>query len=604
MKRRIILFAISLLAISSTPLLLAQQGSNFLNAPQLPPTADEYQYPETRALVQLVNDAADLLRTKGQAAFAGFRAPGSRWRQAETYIFVLDPQGTMLVHPDQAMEGKNQRELKDVNGKPIIRGLISTVTTVASKSDGWYHYQWPVPGGLLPRWKSSYVRMVTLPSGARYIVGSGMYNDRMERSFVVDLVKDAVGQLEKNGQAAFRLFHDPTGPFLAKDAYIFVVGADGLELVNPAFPNLEGRNILNQKDTQGKLLIREMLQTVQTSGSGWVDYLWPKPGESVSTRKSAYVSKATLGDKWVLVGCGVYLADAPKAIATTKKMTAPELMTLVRDAAKEFEQRGENAFPEFREKGSKWFRDDTYFFVWTLDGVRQFHAADPSLEGRNASGVKDVLGRPYGRMFLETAATTNGEGWVHYMYPEPGDIFPAWKSVFVKRVNFPSGKPHLIGCGIYNMQMDEAFTQDVVNRAAALVSKRGKEAFGELRDKTGPYVFMDTYVFVNTPDGAELVNSAQPSLEGKNLIDAKDVNGKLIVRDYIAAAMKDGSAWVDYYWYKPGENSPVRKHTFVRKVQSGQTTYIVGSGYYPEDAPEKTGDLQKTSRSTLPKKSQ
>ena len=543
--------------------------------------SDDYQYKETRDLVQLVNDAADLLRVKGEAAFTDFRAPSSRWRQGETYIFVLDPEGKMLVHPDPAMEGKNEIDLKDVNGKPIIRGLIDAATTVPSKTEGWYHYQWPVSGGLLPRWKSTYVRLVTDPSGARYIVGAGMYNDRMEKAFVVDVVKDAVEEIEKNGESAFQLFHDRTGPFIAKDAYIFVYDMNGVDLVNPGFPNLEGRNLLDLKDTQGKQVMQEMLKVVQTSGSGWVDYMWPKPGESVSTKKSAYVSKAKMGDKWVLVGCGVYLVDAPKA-ARSKKMTATQLMTLVREAAAVFEKQGEKTYPEFRKKGSKWFRDDTYFFVWTTDGTRVFHAADPKGEGQNMNDVKDIVGRPWGKMFLEAAASPSGEGWIHYMTPEPGDIFPTWKSSFVRKVTFPSGKQYVVGCGIYNMQMDKAFIEDVVNHAATLVADRGKDAFSQLRDKTGSFVFMDTYVFVNAADGTELVNAAQPSMEGKNVIDLKDVKGKALVREYIAAAMKDGSAWVEYYWYKPGDNTPAKKQAFVRKVQSGQDTYIIGSGVYME----------------------
>jgi signal transduction histidine kinase len=544
--------------------------------------SDDYQDKETRELVALVKDAAELVHTKGEAAFTDLRVSGSRWRQGETYIFVLDPQGNMLVHPDPAMEGKNELDLKDINGKPIIGGLIGAATTLPSKTEGWYHYQWPVPGGILPRWKSSYVRLVAAPSGKSYVVGSGMYNDRMEKSFVVDEVKDAVGQIEKNGAAAFPLFHNPTGPFIAKDAYIFVIDASGVDLVNPGFPNLEGRNLLDLKDTQGKQLIREMLKVAQTSGSGWVDYMWPKPGESVSTQKSAYVGKAKMGDKWVLVGCGVYLADAPKAVEAAKKMTAPELMALVREAAAVLEKQGEQAYPEFRKKGSKWFRDDTYFFVWTMDGTRTFHAADRASEGENVSGLKDVMGRPIGKMLLEVGASPSGEGWIHYVYPEPGNIFPIWKSTFLKRVTFPSGQQHVIGCGIYNMQMDKAFIEDVVNHAATLVVDRGKEAFGQLRDKTGPFVFMDTYVFVDTPDGTELVNPAQPSLEGKNLIDLKDLKGKQVARECIAAAMKDGSAWVEYYWYKPGHNTPARKLAYVRKVQSGQDIYIVGSGVYME----------------------
>jgi signal transduction histidine kinase len=562
---------------------LALLGTFIGNAQTVATNSNQvYEHKETRELVALVNDASELVHTRGESAFADFRVSGSRWRQGERYIFVLDPKGNMLVHPDPALEGKNDLDLKDINGKPIIRGLIGAATTFPNKPEGWYHYEWPVPGEILPRWKSTYVRLVTAPSGKSYVLGSGIYNDRMERAFVRDAVTDAAGQIEKNGRAAFPLFHDPTGPFIAKDAYIFVFDSNGIDLVNPGFPNLEGRNLLDLKDTQGKQLIREMFKVVETTGSGWVDYMWPKPGESVSTQKSAYVTKAKIGDHWVLVGSGVYLADAPKAVSVTKKMTAPELMALVREGAAVLEKQGEKAFPEFRKKGSKWFRDDTYFFVWTMDGTLVFHAADPSIEGRNDSGIKDVLGRPFGKMIHAAAASPSGEGWVHYMYPEPGDIFPAWKSTFVKRMTSPSGKQYILGCGVYNMQMDRAFIEDVVNRAATLVAEQGKEAFGPLRDKMGAFVFMDTYVFVETPEGTELVNPAQPSFEGKNIMGLRDLRGKTVVQEEIAAATKDGSAWLELYWFKPGSNTPARKQTYVRKVQSGSDTYIIGSGFYVE----------------------
>jgi signal transduction histidine kinase len=357
---------------------------------------------------------------------------------------------------------------------------------------------------------------------------------------------------------------------------------DGLMLVHPAFPNLEGKNLLDVKDTQGKLLIREIIKVAQTSGSGWVDYMWPKPGESVSTQKSTYVSTARLGDETVIVGCGVYLADAPKAPPAESKMTAPQVMSLVNEAAVLLQTDGEKAYPEFRKKPSKWFHDDVYLFVWSTDGIRTFHAANPEGEGQDVSDLKDILGRPIGKMFMEVASNPSGKGWVHYMYPVPGNMFPIWKSTFVKRVTFPSGKEYLVGCGIYNMQMDQSFIEDVVNRASSLIEKHGSGAFDQLRDKTGPFVFMDTYVFVTRDDGMELVNPGQPSLEGKNLIDVKDLNGDQLVRNYIAAAEKEGGAWVDYYWYKPGQNEPAKKHTYVQKVQSEGNTYIVGSGFYPE----------------------
>jgi signal transduction histidine kinase len=538
------------------------------------------QFSTTPELVALVKDAAALIRTKGEAAFTEFRIPGSRWRKSDIYIFVLDPKGNMLVHADSAMEGKNQLDLKDINGRPIIRGLIGAATRFPDKSEGWYHYEWNVPGGLLPRWKSSYVCRVKAPSAKTYIVGSGIYNDRMEKIFVEDMVKDAVSEIGRNGEAALQLFHDPTGPFIAKDAYIFVYDMNGINLALPAFPNLEGRNLLDMKDTHGKQIIREMLSLVQTTGSGWVDYMWPKPGESVSTGKSAYVSKAKMGDKWLLVGSGIYLPEARKEMTTAKKMKAKELMTLVREGAAVLQKNGEKAYEEFSKKDSKWYRDNTYLFVFNMNGVRDFHAAEPESEGQNDAGLKDVIGRAIGKMILEIGTSASGEGWIHYMYPEPGEVFPTWKSSFVKRVTFPDGKQYIVGSGIYNMEMDKAFIEDVVNRAAALVEEQGKEAFVLLRDKKGPFVFMDTYVFVDNMQGVELVNAAQPGIEGKNLINEKDVNGKFLVRDIIDSATKKGSAWVDYFWYKPGQNEPAHKLAYVRKVQHGNETYIVGAGLY------------------------
>jgi quercetin dioxygenase-like cupin family protein len=181
------------------------------------------------------------------------------------------------------------------------------------------------------------------------------------------------------------------------------------------------------------------------------------------------------------------------------------------------------------------------------------------------------------------------------MYPEPGALFPTWKSTFLQRVTFPSGQPHIVGCGIYNMQMDEAFTKDVVDRAVALVERQGPDAFPRLRDKTGPYFFFETYVFVILPDGTGLVNPAQPSLEGKNIMALKDLNGKKPIQECVDEALDHGSGWVDYFWYKPGQNLPARKHTYVRKAQFGEQTYIVGSGYYPGEGAGPAAGIKKIS---------
>lgn len=289
-----------------------------------------------------------------------------------------------------------------------------------------------------------------------------------------------------------------------------------------------------------------------------------------------------MGDSWVLAGAGVYLADAPKMAFKGIEITPFDLKNFVTDAAIKLEEEGEKAFSEFREKDSHWYTGDKYLFVWKLDGQRIFHAADSTLEGKFVDGTLDALGRPYGEMFLETASSTAGEGWVHYMFPEPEDIFPTWKSSYIKRVSFPSGEEHLVGSGLYNMKMDEFLIEEMVHQAAALIQEQGREAFDLLRDKKGPFYFMDTYVFVTSPDGTELVNPAQPFLEGKNLIDMKDLRGKAVIKQEIDLAMDKGSGWLEMSWFKPGTNNPAPKMTFVKRVKANDETFIVGSGYYPE----------------------
>lgn len=556
----------------------------------------EYEFRETKELVMRVRGAAALVAEKGEKAFGTIAKEGSPWRTGDDYVFVIDPDGNMLVHPDPALKGMSRPDLKDINGKPIIEGLLKAATGSSVRQEGWYHYQWPEPGGLMPRWKSSFVEQVTAPSGKHYVVGSGMYNDRMERAFVVDIVQQAAGEIEKFGRDAFRHFHDPAGPFLAKDAYIFVIDMQGVEWVNPAFPNIEGKKMLDRKDTNGKLFYHDMIDLIRTQGSGWIEYMWPKPGESVSTKKSAYVKAAQLDDGIVIVGCGVYLSDAPSDLHPAEKMNAAEVMSLVRKASLILHREGEKTFASFRKKGSEWFRDGTYLFIFDMNGTRILHPAEPESEGRMDISLKDNSGKPIVKMILEAASGPSGEGWVHYMYPEPGDIFPVWKSSFVKRVRFPSGKDHVVGCGIYRMRMEKAFIEDLVERASAIVAAEGRNAFPLLRDKKGPFVFMDTYVFVQSPEGIELVNPMQPALEGRNLMALKDLAGKEVIREEIEAAMTGGKVWKEIYWYKPGDNIPARKLTCLRKVQHEGETFIVGSGLYlngeTDDNKEKHGIMK------------
>ena len=83
-------------------------------------------------IMQLVNEAGAVLGLKGETAFKDFRATGSRWNKGDRYIFVLDRAGNMLVHNDPGMEGRNHLDLRDVNGKYIVKGILASATRAPS----------------------------------------------------------------------------------------------------------------------------------------------------------------------------------------------------------------------------------------------------------------------------------------------------------------------------------------------------------------------------------------------------------------------------------------------------------------------------------------
>lgn len=287
----------------------------------------EYQYQETKDLVSLVREAAGLVGKNGEAAFPEFKKEQSKWRHGKVYVFVLDTDGNMVVHPDPALEGKNQIDLKDPDGKLIIKGLIDETKTGTAK-EAWYHYQWPEPGSIFAGWKTTFAKSVTAPSGKTYVVACGLYNVPMEKAFIVETVDAAAALIEKEGKSAFPALHDKTSQFLFLNTYIFVDTPEGVELVNPAFPGVEGKNIMDYRDQAGKYLTRELVNIALTGGSGWVDYLWPKPGETKPAKKETYVKKAVYRNEVYVVGCGAYFESEEAGEAEKIDKAARRLMVI------------------------------------------------------------------------------------------------------------------------------------------------------------------------------------------------------------------------------------------------------------------------------------
>jgi len=82
---------------------------------------------------------------------------------------------------------------------------------------------------------------------------------------------------------------------------------DATMIMHPIKPELNGKNLDELKDKGGKRLFHEMNLVVKASGSGFVDYLWPKPGSAEGVPKISFVQGFEPWG-WV-VGSGIYVDD-------------------------------------------------------------------------------------------------------------------------------------------------------------------------------------------------------------------------------------------------------------------------------------------------------
>jgi methyl-accepting chemotaxis protein len=84
-------------------------------------------------------------------------------------------------------------------------------------------------------------------------------------------------------------------------------------VMHPIKPELDGKDLTNNKDPAGTQLFVEFARTVKEHGSGFVWYLWPKPGSDTPVQKVSFV-KGFEAWGWV-IGSGVYVDTVDVVVA-------------------------------------------------------------------------------------------------------------------------------------------------------------------------------------------------------------------------------------------------------------------------------------------------
>ncbi len=89
--------------------------------------------------------------------------------------------------------------------------------------------------------------------------------------------------------------------------YLWINDMTPKMVMHPIKPELNGKELGDFKDPNGKFLFTEMVKVCKEKGKGFVDYAWTKPNSSAATPKISYVE---LYQPWGwIIGTGIYIDD-------------------------------------------------------------------------------------------------------------------------------------------------------------------------------------------------------------------------------------------------------------------------------------------------------
>ncbi|MBF0233939.1 MAG: methyl-accepting chemotaxis protein [Desulfamplus sp.] len=224
----------------------------------------------------------------------------------DTAFWIVDTDLKMVANPKfPDLIGKDISNLKDIQGNKLFPSLLKDNI---GAGEAWFSYMWykidQKSGQKQPDPKIAYARLF---KPWNWIIGSSLSLEVAETGFK-DRSKEVVGNLrygpEKND---YFWIHELSADSHAKFNMV----------MHPIKPELDGKDISGFKDPENKYLFKEMNAVCREKGEGFVEYMWPKPGEEKPVSKISYV-KLFEPYGWV-VGTGVYVDDIKKALVKKEK---------------------------------------------------------------------------------------------------------------------------------------------------------------------------------------------------------------------------------------------------------------------------------------------
>ena len=137
---------------------------------------------------------------------------------------------------------------------------------------------------------------------------------------------------------------------------------------------------------------------------------------------------------------------------------------------------------------------------------------------------------------------------------------------------------------------DTKYLVKFVYDAALMLKRDDIKSLNYFRNNRNFFNTPDHYLYIYDMNGTNIYHAGMEHLEGKNLWDVTDKNGKKITQ-LVLNALEDKNnphAWVHYSWWEPGKFYPVPKSSchFKVKTPDGKELFVGGGLNYPHEEKE------------------
>lgn len=179
------------------------------------------------------------------------------------YIFAMTSKGNLEAHI--ALEGKNVFDEHDENGRHFIRDMCRGALASKPGEVLFITYPWKneLLGDKVPRKKVVAYRYFR---ELDWIIATGGY------------LEEAYGDTDFEKKSFAVLKENIRSKKVGATGYIFCMNSSGTFMVHP---ELEGKNSIDAKDSDGNRFIREMCE----KKGGWIRYPWKNSGASAPRMK-------------------------------------------------------------------------------------------------------------------------------------------------------------------------------------------------------------------------------------------------------------------------------------------------------------------------------